>query len=74
MSLLPVIVDKPAWLDHNGRPQQTMKISDSGMGSHVLRGRFSDKKMMTILTTPKIQFVERQGIAIRTVEEQAHAE
>ena len=32
------------------------------------------QKMMTILTTQKIQFVERQGIAIRTVEEQAHAE
>jgi hypothetical protein len=32
--------DKPAWLDHIGRPQQIMKIRHCGMVSLLLRGYF----------------------------------
>jgi len=37
-----IFSDKPAWLDQNGRPQQTMKIPNFGMGKPLLPG-FSDK-------------------------------
>jgi hypothetical protein len=38
--LVPEKPDKPAWLDHIGRPQQTMKIRHFGMVSLLLRGDF----------------------------------
>jgi hypothetical protein len=40
--------DKPAWLDHIGRPQQTMKIRHCGMVGPVLRGDFRIKCMFAM--------------------------
>ena len=40
---LSLTLDKPAWLDQIGRPQQTMKTPRSGMG-RPRRKRFSDKR------------------------------
>ncbi len=62
MQLRGLFSDKPAWLDHIGQPQRIMKISDSGMGSHVLRGLFSDKRTI----------IKHHGLGVSIIENLCH--
>jgi len=72
VSLLEVI-DNPC-VDAKGGAGPRSADLLTGKKVNVVIAGHCRQKMITILTTQKNQFVERQGIAIRTVEEQAHAE